>query len=401
MTGVCFAAQRGGYVCALALLASPGSSIASSIVAPYALAGVEHDSNIFYLPDGTFATLGTGGTGRSDTIEKAILGLNADYLWDRQIADADAEFRRFQYQNFSQLDHDEYLLTGSLKWKTASRLNGALTLRRERNMVPFIESVGTSLYLQTLQSESASINVRMAPEWLLENTATDMRLTSPRFDFPDLSQHEFSLHEAIRYLGISNLRAGLTADFADGQFDHTGQPPVLKYRQTSAQLACNYILSGQPAFDAAVGYSWRDEISGLRVAAASWLIAYNRALTGKTSVKISLSRAINSYVSTATSEIDTAASIGVSWRPTKKITIDASYALTGSNFPNFAMLGSSLVSGVDRRDHYSQILLDVTYSAFRRLSIHPYLRYQKRSSNLDSYQFNANSVGIELRASLR
>jgi hypothetical protein len=375
----------------LVLCLTPVTLLAGPTYDAHATLGYEYNSNVFDL----------SGAAQSDRVQAAIIGLDAQYLWDQQSAHFGFEGRHFEYQTFGDLDHYEYLLTGGLKWQFTERTDGGIDLKRERTMVLFSELVGTALYLQTQDTGTAQLNFRVAPEWRLENMATVMRLDSPRPGFADLSQHESSLHEAIRYLGISNLTAGLTADYLDGRFEHaTAGEDDLHYRQVTAQLAANYTLHEKPALDAAVGYSRRQEIDGRDVTAITWLVGYNRALTGKTSINLLLNRTINSYVSTASPEVDTGASAGVTWLATGKISLAVHYAFIRSNFPQYELLGDD-APPFDRADHYQQLLLDITYSVRRWLSIHPYLRYQDRRSNSAVYEFRANVVGVELRGDLR
>jgi hypothetical protein len=121
-------------------------------------------------------------------------------------------------------------------------------------------------------------------------------------------------------------------------------------------------------------------------------IGYQRRVTAKTTVNVLLSRGLNTYLTTGGNEVDTSAAATVSYQATYKILIKAGYSYTNSKFPG-APDGAVTI---DRVDHFQTANVDVTYQVLHWLSIRPYARYRRRSSNVDLYAFDGNIVGVEL-----
>jgi hypothetical protein len=381
---------------------APGAALAQTHFTPYADAAYEYDTNYFALPTKEPPPLGNDGPTRSDSFEKYKAGIDAAYDWSLQELFLDAEGRRFEYTHFTTLDHDEYLVHGGLKWKLASLLDGVFDYQRERSQVSYLnfnanQAAYTQLYLQTQDIATASINIQITPEWRLENHGKINNLDSPRPGYPDLTVRENSIDEGFKYTGFANLSAGLVADYLDGRFTSGEFLVTPKYHQTSAEFAADYTLSGLSVFHGAVGYTNRDQEQAGNVSGLTGLISYERDLTGKTSVSVRFSRAINVYVTAAAPEIDTTAEIDAVWHATTKIGVIAGYQYLHSNIGATDIIGVIAPSRVDRMQTPS---LSVKYQALDWLSLRPYVQYQTRQSSFDVYSFTGAMYGVELEARL-
>jgi hypothetical protein len=257
---------------------------------------------------------------------------------------------------------------------------------------------------------TAKLNVTVSPSWRLETLATATNLDSPRLGEPDLSNHERYVREGLRYLGVANLSAGVEVAYLKGSFLGAAAGLGAPYSQTTAQLAANYQVSGVTSLNAAVGDSRRTQ-QGNDLSAVTGKLAYVRQLTGKTSVNLQLTRAVNSYLNNAGSEVDTTASIGAVWQATWRIAVNPSYTWELSKFPGFPDTegvtylttpgtGQPITSGADRVDHLQSANLSVSYQALQWLSIQLYGRYQTRTSNDPAFPFKVNVVGIDVKARL-
>lgn len=364
-------------------------TLAAANAVPYAAAGYEYQSNPFYEWNG----LRSGGLSGSDTLLKLRAGVDALLDWSRQSLALDAEVRRTDYHTFSRLSHTEALLDGSFRWAFTSLVDGTAEYRHERRMVPFDELPADvrELLLETEDSGSASVNVQTRNGWRLESRAKIRNLASPRPDLPDLNLRESSIHEALRRT-VGAFAVGLDAEYLSGSYTGAGQLGTAHYRQTTVLLAAERKVIGLSTFESAIGYTYRaqSELEG-SVSAVTGTLGYERELTGKTSAGVLLTRAVNSYVTAAGSEVDSTLSLHGSWQPTSKIQVTPAYTLTYSNFPR-----QTLDSEPGRHDRYQAVAIDIRYQALDSLSLHTYGRYDLRSSNEPSFGFNASAVGLEL-----
>jgi hypothetical protein len=374
----------------LALAAKSLAAVGESRFTPYAAGTLEYQSNPFYEWGG----LRNSTTSSSDTLRKLRGGVEAQLDWSRQSLAVMAEARRIDYRHLTYLGHTEALFDGNLQWAFTSLVRGAAEYRRERRMVPFAElSPGArELLLETEDWGAASLTIQTLAGWRLDTRVKLRRLASPRPGLPELDLRESSVHQALRRT-FSRLSVGLDVEYLRGSYGGAGKIGSPTYDEGSIGLAAEHRITGLSSFEGAVGYTRRTESPGSKVSAVTGMLGYKRDLTGKTSLEVLLTRTVNSYVTTAGSEIDTACSFRATWQVTGKIELAPSFNLIYSHFPGSAGPGSA---GESRRDRYEAAGFDLRYQVLDWLSIHPYGRYDLRSSNVAAYGFNATAIGVEL-----
>jgi hypothetical protein len=364
------------------------ATLAAVTVTPYAAGGYEYESNPFYEWNGASV-----GNGAGDTPRKLRAGMDAQLVWSRQSLQATAEVRRIDYRDFSFLGHTEALLNGTFRWAVTSLVDGSAEYRHERRMVPFDELPATvrEILLETEDIGGASLNVQTLDGWRLESRGSLRNLSAPRPGFPELNLREDSIHEALRRT-FGSLALGLDAEYLSGSYTGAGELGTPRYTQTSVLLAAERKVAGLSTFQSAVGYTYRAQSQvGGNVSAVTGTLGYQRDLSSKTSVGVLLTRAINSYVTAAGSEIDTGLSLNANWQATSKIRVTPAYTLMHSDFPRL-----TLDSGPGRHDRYQVVALDIRYQALSWLLLRTYGRYDLRSSNVPTFGFNASAIGLEL-----
>ena len=385
----------GRWSCAVLLAALfPAAAWAQLHAMPYADIRYQYNSNVFALPSTAPEPLGNHGPTFSDQYLEERAGVNALYDWSLQKFYANIEGRHFGYEQLSALSHDEYLVHGGMKWRLGHLFDGVLDYRRERSMVSFLEFTATQLYVQVQSVTTASVNFQFTPDWRLQSQGVINNLDSPRPGFPSLSLTEHSIHEGLRYVGVAKLSAGIDAIFLHGHFN--GEEFILtpRYNQTTVEAAAQYVATGSSSFDGAVGYTRRIQENGKTLGGATGLLAYQRDLTGLTSINIRLSRAINTYVTYGSTEIDSGVALGAAWNLTAKIAVSPGYQWTYSTFPGADLAGLAPF-GVERLDHYQLATLSVKYQARNWLSLRLYGQYETRSSDVGIYSFNRTLFGLE------
>jgi len=387
--------RYGCWTCLLWMICAPAPALADWTATPYAAEAIEHNTDIFDLPKNGPVPVGKKGATFADTFFETRAGIEGTYLLDQQKFFGTAEFRRFQYDNFTDLNHNEELLDGGLNWKLARVVDGLLEYKHEQRMAQFFDLAGaTNLILETENTANASVNVNVTPEWRLESRARDRNLASPRTDVPGLSLHEDSIHEGLRYLGVANLSAGVDAEYLRGRYKNDPIALNPNYHQVSVFLAANYVVSGLTNFNGNLGYTSRVDPTNAGLSGITGAIGYQHSLSGKTSISVQLNRALSTYVSTGGNEIDTSATAAVNWQATYKIGFRAGYGYTHSKYPQTP--DGALT--IDRSDNFQTASLEMAYQVLHWLSIRPYARYQTRHSNIQINSFDSNIVGIEFLA---
>jgi len=383
-SGICF-----GLI--LACLAAPRAAIAELKMDPYATAHIEHDSNVFLVQISEVQLAERGFSEMGDTDTKYVAGLRSEYLWSLQSLTGNFEVRRLQYFHFTDLDHSEYLGDLRFDWKLGSVLDGELQLRQEHSAPSFASNNSIGLTLNTARYADAKANLRITPEWRLEAGTDYSKLDAPLQAYPKFVDREVGTQLGVRYLGVANLAAGFTFAHIDGRFENA--PVVGPYSQSSGEFKANYAVSGLSKLNAGLGYPRRTQSGQEGTASAvTGEFGYNRQLTAKTALDVQLTRAVNSYVAAGGSEVDTTASLSVTWQATYKVGVGLNGSFTHSTFIGQAIPGSVANGRVDRG---KDVALKVKYQAFRRLQVTGYLRSQKRSSDVGLYDFNDTIVGVE------
>jgi hypothetical protein len=364
---------------------------------PYADAQYEHDSNVFRQQNSEANLLAVGDPKLGDTDLKYLGGLDGTYLWSDQKLVGKFEFRRQDFDHYSELDHNEYLADMTLNWKLTSLFDGTLGARQESSMAPFVLGNSTRLTIDVDRNISGRANLNFNPDWRLETGIFFHNLKSPLQDYPDFDERELGTHLGIVNLSVTNLTYGFGIDHLDGDYEHA--PDVGSYTQTSGQFKANYLVSGLTSVNAAIGYTKRTQnASEGSVSAMTGALGYSRQLTAKTGFTLQITRAVNSYLAAGASEIDTSATAGLLWQATYRIGVGATVGYIHSAFVGEAVPGTDTNGRVD---HSPTESLNITYQVLRRLKFHAYLNKQSRTSDVQLYNFSDTLIGIDAKFTWR
>ena len=379
--------------CALALGLWSLSAQAQLAVQPYASGDYEYNSNIAAVAPGDPANVLQGDAHRDDQIKVGAAGATVKYQWSQQILSAAAEGRRYSYSHFARLDHDEFLVSAKLDWKLATAVDGKFGVSREQRMADLKARLSSALVLETERDADASVNFHIGPDWRVETGAKQRDLDSPQPGFPTYGLKETTGDAALKFAGPAAWTFGIAAERIKG--DYRGGTLAPSYRQTSFDGTASYGTGEPTLLKAAVGYTRRENpaVNAADITATTGLLSYARKLTGKTSVFLSYERAVNSYVITAASEVDSIVTLKADWEATTKISVLLGYTRTGSSFTGETVPFTNQA----RADQYQATDLNINYAMRRWLSIGPYAMYQTRTSNISFFQYNGAVVGVRLR----
>ena len=325
----------GLFICtALATLALPITAQAQFSGKASATAQFESNSNVFALESGA-AQPGVNESGRSDTYFAYGADFSGSYAWGRQQLYAAASVKEFDYQRFTELDHNAFTADVGLLWRLGDSLDGKVDVARTRSMVPLYDLTGSvlGLSLLTQQIETLQVGLKLSSDWKIAGLASTSEGDEPVAGAPNLQLKQTSGSASIDYVGIGGLTTGLTAGYSTG--DYTGAIGTANptYSQSSAGLLASYRLT-RMTFDGDIGYSRRTSDTGTdSTSGVTGLLDLKYQLTPKTSYTVKIDRTINSYYLNASSEIDTDAGASVSWQATYKLTVSAGYTFSYRDFP--------------------------------------------------------------------
>lgn len=378
---------------ALAALALPIRAQAQFAGGASATVQYESNSNVFDVPSG-YSPPGVNDFRRSDTYFAYGAELDGSYKWSRQELFGTLYTKEFNYQHYTDLDHNDYKIDGGLNWKLGELWDGKLEVARTRNMVPFYDLSGAPLALSvvTEQKDSAVVGLKVSPEWRLEGSASISKADEPVPTAPDLQLTQKTGSMSLEYLGIAGLTSGLTAGYLSGDYDGTNGTINPSFRQETAAFLANYKLA-RTTVEGQIGYSRRTSDTGIdNTSGLTGLIDFKQQLTPKTSVTAKIERTINSYFLNSGSEIDTNASVGVYWQTTYKLAVSADYTFSYRNYPG---QGNNPV-GSDRVDIQETMDLGIVYQPQRWLMIRPYANVNTRRSTFIGGHFSSSVYGVSV-----
>jgi len=381
---------------AAALLLLPVHAYAQLTGSATATSQYSGTSNIF-AADTAGGTAAENGAARSAT--SLTYGASADgrYQWSRQQFYVTANFTQSDYRQQLDLNHYEYTLDTGLKWQLGEILDGGLDVSRTRAMVPFLDLTGSvisqNLSLLTGQTETMQVGVKLDSEWKLLGSVSHTESTQSSVGIANQELRQTSGTASLEYAGFGPFTSGLTATYTSGDAsgaDVARNPPFAQY---TAGLLAIYKFS-RTSFDGQVTYTRRtysdealDTVSGL-----TGSIAFNDQLTPKTGITVNITRAINVQYLNLGSEVDTSASLGLTWQATYKIGVTVGYMFNYRDFP--------IQSGGDTIDHEQVASLAISYHPVRWLSIATYGDYQTRSSNAAGRNFDSTQYGVSISATV-
>jgi hypothetical protein len=375
---------------------------------PLASVNVNHNNNVFARPADQPPFAGTGNTDLGDTITQYRVGAIAEFSYAREKLSLTAEGSRFSFNRFDQLNHYESKFGGNLDWRLGTFLDGDVQYSQNRLMGPLADTLSEQLEVQTEKLGSATVRLRITPQWRFDVKPVWHDMESPLPQYPEFGFKETRVSGTLNYLGINKLTAGLREDYLDGEFHHI--LAATKYRQTTTELVANYNITKFSSFDAEAGYTRRSNSlvnpadgSGIGQPAAP-LVGTNTAFTGalgvrrqfsaKTSASLRALREIDSYVAGANPAVTTAGEATLQWEPDFRFSIVARYRLARQVIQG-ELVTSAFTTRSDTARHAE---LAVEYHLFHWLTLRPYGLYDKRTSNFHNANYSATTVGFEVTA---
>lgn len=402
----------------LLLLVWPGAALAGDgdPWVPYAAAQSEYNTNVFALggneevavdpillpimPPGASAQPGTtgGDTARADTVLRYVAGLEMKLPYRSQTLRAAAEIRRYDYERFQRLDHDEYRVTGGFDWRTSRDVDGAFDVRQERRMASFADRRSTELTNEDERTITGLARVALTPSWQQKTTLRSRELKSPLPEFPEFTLMENSINAAINHLIVDALNAGVYVEYLKGKF--AGVPEAGAFQQYGLGLTSDYVFSGISRIGAKLGYTRRqdDQDGRAPLSAVTGELSYHRDLTVKTSTDLLMFRRLRSFVGGPSSVQETGAGAAFAWLATSKISVTGTYQWANGEYEDVVSGSESTNAG--RHDKHQISMVRMIYQMRPWISLRPHASYESRDSTSGVDSYDASIGGLDVMVQL-
>jgi hypothetical protein len=364
---------------------------------PHVSVQYENNSNIFAVPDSRAVLAPDGTPTLDDSTLNYIAGLAINYNASHQKFYVSGEWRRIDYDTFTQFDHDEYTYAAGLDWKLTHLFDGVLSARQDRTMESYADIAVTQLILNTRSDINGQFNINLGSHWRTELVYDTSDLKAPLPTAPDYGQKEWVGTGRIKYLTATGLALGIEEIYEESEVVGTNED--INIRTTTSNFVATYAATERFQLNASVGKAVQHRIeTGDDDPSTVWDVAIVHQMTGKTSFTLNFYQRYVANAAAASTEVNTGGTAQINWKATGKIEVSVSYTDQSTRFP-LPYIDNTIDPNRKDDDRISQ--LTVNYFPLSWLDIRPYYIYEQRDSSDSRLSYEATKVGLVLLATFK
>jgi len=340
---------------------------------PYYTSGVVYDSNLLRIDDDNKSAIG-GESGRSDTLIKNVLGLDADWQLSRQEFLLTAAVSDNDFQRFNSLDYQGKYLKTQWNWQVGNYFSGNIGQTFNRTLASFNDIRGLSGNLRDQQRKYFTLNWLLHPRWQtgFSYSENELEYAEPVQRFANFNSYIIGLN--LNYLTPKGSKVGFNLSQENGGYPNrtVNQASTLDdgYTQDTASIAVDWQYSAKTSFKLKTGYVERnyDNLPARDYDAVDKRLSVTYKPTVKTQVLLS-------FYDETTPRDDLQASVSenlgqslqLSWLPTTKISVIANYEREKRqdvNNPGFVVGPDS-----QRREENDNFSFSLNYAPHRNVDL--------------------------------
>jgi len=360
-------------------------------------AGVRFEDNLFRLSDDVDASSLAGKPHKSDSIYSANAGIKIDKPYAQQRFKLDLTVTDNKFQQNSFLDYTGTNYSAAWLWQLTPHVSGTLLMDQQQSMVNFADfrSFGKP-NIQTSQVKLFSIDGDLGAGWHAIGALMDVRARNSQ-TFNAVGDYvQQSVELGGKYVSPSESWISLVRRESQGEYRGRALDPVTQldtgFEQSETEAKMNWKITGKSTIDTKLGYLDRthDHFSERDYNGMVGKVEYQWAATGKLQLNASLGRnlfsfqeAINSYYVADT------LSLGPIWKISDKSKLWLKYDISERDYH-----GAIVATPELRQDTVHSILLGAEWRPTRTITVGAALQRDTRLSNLDRFDYDANSANI-------
>jgi exopolysaccharide biosynthesis operon protein EpsL len=396
--------------CAVACAAAapwPAAAQTQDTLVLSATQAFQYDSNVLRLPSWISPAQVTNGAvdSRSDLISTTSVGARFDREASLQRLRADAALNFVRYRDYSYLDYDGYNAGATWDWATGRQWYGTASARAERFLASFVNVSDGARNIVDQQQYRFQAGYRFTPAWSAVGALGGVVRNNSAPGYQQNDWRATGFEAGARW----EPRSGADWQFlwrrTDGNYpnrqvtDSLGNPlPVTvdnAYTEDRLFTRVGLEPTGRTRLEGELGYTRRDfqTLSQRDFSGFTWDLVYlwrpSDALTGSAYAR----RNLGGTEFLTSSYIDTrVVGAGPTWQLTGKTSLQAVaeyWWLDYDGDPGFVA-----DPGARRQDRLATVSGTLSWEPMRKVTLSAQLRWGKRTSNYDQYDFNAYGGGI-------
>jgi exopolysaccharide biosynthesis operon protein EpsL len=387
----------GGGTGGTAYVGNPLDKIENTDTLNFIVGGqVRYDSNIFRLSNSEDPEPFLGRSQKSDMIFSTNAGVRLDKSYSQQRLEAEVMLVDHRFRTYDFLDYTAFNYKAALHWHLTPRISGVLLAEHKEEMNSFSEYRNTEKNVQTSDVRVFTIDGEIGGGFHVIGGLLDVRArNSKTFEqVGDYQQDGFEL--GGKYVAASQNWISIVQRETDGEYRGRELDPVAQldsgFDQSETEANVFWRLTGKSTLDGKLAYLKRehDNFEARDYSGMVGRLLYRWDITGKTHLNVSVSRNMYSYQEDENSYYITETfSISPVWKYSPKTTFRARYDYSDRDYG-----GAVIAIPEERRDKLQVFLVAADWQAARNIIVTGTLQRDKRTSNFEDFDYNANSASI-------
>jgi exopolysaccharide biosynthesis operon protein EpsL len=353
---------------------------------------VNYDSNLFRLNDSRPLPAGVTGS-RSDVIYRGSAGLHFDRTYSLQRFTVDATATRSVFQEHSFLDFTALEYSAAWLWSVTPRLTGTLSADRTEALTSYADlSASGNRNVQRRESQRFLADWQMTGSWHLVGGLIRATISNTSAFNAVGSYTQDTAEGGVRYVpSVENAYALILRDSRGDYQSRSGFMLPLHFDQKEAELQARWQITGHSSIDGRVGYLDRthETYSQRDFSGAVGAVNYRWLATGKLQFNLTAGRDMYSYQQDESSYfVGDYVMLTPLWAITEKTQARLRIGVTQRDYRG-AVVGST-----NREDIIRSAQVGVLWKPTRSLDIDAQVTAEQRSSNADGLGYHATMAGI-------
>lgn len=353
-------------------------------------AGVRYDDNLFR----------SSGSEKSDLAYSANAGIKIDKSYSLQRFQLDAMLIDHKYRTHDFLDYTAFNYRAAWLWSLTPRINGILLAEQNQVLNNFADFRNASeKSIQTNQTRLFTVDGLVGGGVHLLGGLLDVRSRNSE-TFNEVGDYrQDGIELGVKYVAPSENWISVVQRETEGDYRGRALDPVAQldtgFDQSETEANLSWRLTGKSAIDARLGYVDRehDHFSQRDYSGTVGRVLYRWTPTGKLQLNLSVSRNLFSFQEDANSyyEADTF-SVSPIWKYSPKTTFRMKYDYSDRDYH-----GAIVPTAEMRQDQVQSLLFAADWQATRKILVTGSLQHDRRDSNVDGFDYDANSASINLQ----
>jgi exopolysaccharide biosynthesis operon protein EpsL len=349
--------------------------------------GVLHDSNLFRR---------SSGKEESEQILSVSAGLKVNKAYSLQRFIVDAVLTDYRYQNHSNFDYVGKNLNAAWQWSLTPFLHGNLSASRNESLSSFVDYIGSSPNMRTVDTYRFDAEWEAAGRWRLVGGLNHLQRRNSQLFLAEGDYDASAAEAGVKYQMPSGSSLTLMGRQLQGEYARrvVSQADSIDsgFDQRDVELKLVWPMTGKSRLTGRLAHISRehDNFSVRDFSGPVGQLDYSWDVGGKLRFNVGLKQDLASYQTNDSSYYRLRGfNLSPVWQLSSKIALRARYSQDRRDYRGGLLIGLS-----ERSDMLRTAQLAIDWMPLRTVVVSAYLQQDSRSSNRADRDFKATIGGI-------